>query len=804
MRLLLTFCILLGMVPFCFSQNAQDKAIPMQVTLSEAPAAIQLTWPVFGDNATYSLKRKEKGTAAWTAIFTNEAIQQFLDSTIEIGRHYEYQLLRIGNGLIANGYISAGIRLPVTDNRGKLLLIIDSNLMPLATSIDRLKKDIGGDGWDVLTLTIDPAVETVPSIKEKIMTAYNEAPSRLKALFLLGNIPVPYSGNLCPDGHPDHCGAWPADGYYADMDGIWTDNSVNTTNASRPENQNVPGDGKFDQTQLPSALELEIGRVDFTRLNPATFGVENRLVLYQRYLDKNHAFRQGQYRPARRALVDDNFGYFGGEAFAANGWRNGYALVGVDNVFAGDFQNDTDSLSYLWAYGCGGGWYQGAGGVGSTASFAADSINAVFTMLFGSYHGDWDSPDNFMIGALANRGPILTCSWAGRPNWYYHHMALGENIGYSARLTQNNGQSLTYNSPGSGNGMVHVALMGDPTLRAYYPTPPINLIVNTDCNQNELMWTAISETTMTGFHIYRKTPADTSWVRLSDQPITDFVFADTMPPQDAIYEIRKVVLEHSPTGSFYNQSTGLISEEILRPAVLQSGTSRELLDCLGNTRVTVAGEGGTPPYEYQWSDGTSGNQAIYSQGAAFSVTTTDASGCESIHAGTIGIYSELILALTFTDESAPGANDGTATAQATGGTGLITYHWSTGENSPTISNLSPGNYSVTITDALGCETKGEVTIGTLVGLPPGLNQTQIINVFPNPVSEELSIQVAMEEVLSISIVNSLGNVVHQFNTTKEKKLYRMNVHGFSPGIYWILVQDQDGSNIVCKQIVIMH
>ncbi|MBK9016490.1 MAG: hypothetical protein IPM82_21800 [Saprospiraceae bacterium] len=32
-----------------------------------------------------------------------------------------------------------------------------------------------------------------------------------------------------------------------------------------------------------------------------------------------------------QALVDDNFGYFGGEAFAANGYRNGYPLVGVSN-----------------------------------------------------------------------------------------------------------------------------------------------------------------------------------------------------------------------------------------------------------------------------------------------------------------------------------------------------------------------------------------------------------------------------------------------------------------------------------------
>jgi hypothetical protein len=42
---------------------------------------------------------------------------------------------------------------------------------------------------------------------------------------LIGNVPVPYSGDLNPDGHSDHDGAWPTDTYYAEMNGTWTDAS---------------------------------------------------------------------------------------------------------------------------------------------------------------------------------------------------------------------------------------------------------------------------------------------------------------------------------------------------------------------------------------------------------------------------------------------------------------------------------------------------------------------------------------------------------------------------------------------------
>ena len=77
-------------------------------------------------------------------------------------------------------------------------------------------------------------------------------------------------------------------------------------------------------------------------------------------------------------------------------------------------------------------------GVGSTSDFAANDPQVVFTMLFGSYFGDWDSQDNFLRAALATPTYTLACVWAGRPYWYFHHMGLGETIGFSARVSQNN------------------------------------------------------------------------------------------------------------------------------------------------------------------------------------------------------------------------------------------------------------------------------------------------------------------------------------------------------------------------------
>lgn len=76
----------------------------------------------------------------------------------------------------------------------------------------------------------------------------------------------------------------------------------------------------------------------------------------------------------------------------------------------------------------------------------------------------------------------------------------------------------------------------------------------------------------------------------------------------------------------------------------------------------------------------------------------------------INVSSNLNSSITPTQITCFGANNGSATANATGGTSPYTYSWSSGQTTQTITNLSPGQYSVTITDANGCSDVEIVTI----------------------------------------------------------------------------------------------
>src|SRR5688500_2411556 len=103
------------------------------------------------------------------------------------------------------------------------------------------------------------------------------------------------------------------------MDGVWTDSTVNNTRSPRAEVQNVPGDGSFDQGQIPSDVELAVGRVDMANLTAFTQHAPARseLDLLRGYLNKDHEFRQGRIVVPRRGLIADNFGDIYGEAFAS-------------------------------------------------------------------------------------------------------------------------------------------------------------------------------------------------------------------------------------------------------------------------------------------------------------------------------------------------------------------------------------------------------------------------------------------------------------------------------------------------------
>ncbi len=134
--------------------------------------------------------------------------------------------------------------------------------------------------------------------------------------------------------------------------------------------------------------------------------------------------------------------------------------------------------------------------------------------------------------------------------------------------------------------------------------------------------------------------------------------------------------------------------------------------CDGSATVSVSG--GYPPYTYLWSTVPPQNDSIANNlcvGLYF-VTVVDDSLCSRV--GMVEIDSSQILMVqdSLRPISCPGLCDGSIILIPSGGTPpYVSYEWSvSGQNDSIITNLCPGIYHYTVTDANGCKVSDSVVV----------------------------------------------------------------------------------------------
>lgn len=545
------------------AQSARDFAVEITAVAQATPAQITLSWRSIPNVTTYRIYKKAKVATSWGSLVASVAAPatSYTDVSVVKDSAYDYKIEGAASNFVAYGYIYAGIELPAAHNKGTLIMLVDSTFTDSCSAeLYRLMLDYSGDGWQVVRHDVSRTMKD-SLVREIVRNDYNRY-ADVRAVQIVGHVAVPYAGNLAPDGHGDHFGAWPADVYYGNMSGAWTDVSVNAPGSPYPANVNIPGDGKWDQTRQTTPNELQVARFDFHNM-PAFNKTEVQMM--RSYLNRAHNYKMDSLVMARRALISDNFGAFGTEAFAASGWRNFSPLLSHDSVTAtSTLINDMSGINtYQWAYGCGGGYFNSAAGIGNTNDYTTRNVNGIFMMLFGSYFGDWNTQNNFLRAPLCADVPALTNCWAGRPHWYFHHMALGENIGYDARISQNN----TVFVPGYYGSSIHIALMGDLSLRSDYINPPRNVVVSATRTGPVISWTASADPAVTGYYVYRSESQFGHYALLSGK-LTTTSFTDSFGTDGMkYYMVRATKLETTPSGTYHNLSIGAtVSAKVSYPA----------------------------------------------------------------------------------------------------------------------------------------------------------------------------------------------------------------------------------------------
>ena len=311
----------------------------------------------------------------------------------------------------------------------------------------------------------------------------------------------------------------------------------------------------------------------------------------------------------------------------------------------------------------------------------------------------------------------------------------------------------------------------------------------------------------------------TSNVSVTVQPnpvISDTTITDPLCFGDATGEIDITVTGAIPTGFDWGASgtsedlTGLIAGtyDVIVDAGICSTTGSFVLtepaemfvDSVLTTDVACFGDtdgsadtyvsGGTPGYIYDFGAYTSTTLPA----GLHTVTVTDANGCSVNQNFVISEPTEV------TGAGSTTIDDGSGTLGAIdltpgGGTTPYTFDWDNGETTEDIDSLAAGTYTVTITDANGCDTVITFTVGTSAGIgdDPAIAETLLI--YPNPTKGIFTLE--LEGEYNVRITDARGRLILE-KSGVDKTEFDLSMQ--ERAVYFVHVQKEQTS--VVKRIVL--
>jgi gliding motility-associated-like protein len=129
--------------------------------------------------------------------------------------------------------------------------------------------------------------------------------------------------------------------------------------------------------------------------------------------------------------------------------------------------------------------------------------------------------------------------------------------------------------------------------------------------------------------------------------------------------------------------------------------------------IDITANGGVPPYSFAWSNSATTEDIYNIQPGTYSVTVTDANGCQKDISQVITEPTQLSSTIAATPVLCAGAASGNVDLDVTGGTVPYNYVWNNGATTQDLTGVSGGTYTVVIHDANGCS----ITNTTIVTEP---------------------------------------------------------------------------------------
>lgn len=229
--------------------------------------------------------------------------------------------------------------------------------------------------------------------------------------------------------------------------------------------------------------------------------------------------------------------------------------------------------------------------------------------------------------------------------------------------------------------------------------------------------------------------------------------------------------EYSLTVTDGNGCTTEMTTEVTQPddITIQFSTTGS---CGANGSATADVNGGTPIYSFLWSNGETTSGIFGLAPGNYSLTVTDANGCTEIQTANVPAFPLVESDVFSTNTTCNGTTDGTVTAEVNNGTAPFSYQWSNGSTQSMQTGLTPGNYSVTVTDDNSCQAFGSA----FVALGAGLNVSIDAPTYACP-GEDAS--------ATANASGGMGTFTYEWSNGETSQ----TINNLNPGSYTVTVSD---------------
>lgn len=258
--------------------------------------------------------------------------------------------------------------------------------------------------------------------------------------------------------------------------------------------------------------------------------------------------------------------------------------------------------------------------------------------------------------------------------------------------------------------------------------------------------------------------------------------------------VNLAVGEYSCTVTDRNSCTVSQSFTITQPELLTVQAEPTNITCYGaeNGSISVSVTGGTPAYNYSWNDGITTEDRTNLSLGDYLLTVTDANACMTTVSRSISQPSALSVTASPTNITCYGANNGTIFTTVAGGTEPYTYSWSDGASTSPRTNLSAGDYILTVTDANSCVA----TLSANVTEPDEL--VAVANVSPIICAGDVA-------QLSASATGGTGVYAQYFwfreGNTTSPVCVQPNYQNVAPGTYYLVAKDSHNCTDTIQVVV---